>query len=56
MFSEQTTYGMNPLRVNPDPHFGGIRKRVQGFITTINRVIMRALGPKQERRDKDRDP
>jgi len=47
MFSEQTTYGMNPLRVNPDPHFGGIRKRVQGFITTINRV-MRALGPKQE--------
>lgn len=47
MFSEQTTYGMNPLRVNPHPHFGGIRKRVQGFINTINRV-MRALGPKQE--------
>jgi len=47
MFSEQTAYGMNPLRVNPDPHFGGIRKRVQGFIATINRV-MRALGPKQE--------
>ena len=47
MFSEQTTYGMNPLRVNPDPHFGGLRKRVQGFISTVNRV-MRALGPKQE--------
>lgn len=47
MFSEQTAYGMNPLRVNPHPHFGGVRKRVQGFITTINRV-MRALGPKQE--------
>lgn len=47
MFSEQTNYGMNPLRVNADPHFGGIRKRVQGFINTINRV-MRALGPKQE--------
>ncbi len=47
MFSEQTAYGMNPLRVNPDPHFGGVRKRVQGFIATINRV-MRALGPKQE--------
>lgn len=47
MFSEQTEYGMNPLRVNPDPHFGGVRKRVQGFIATVNRV-MRALGPKQE--------
>jgi hypothetical protein len=47
VFSEQTQYGMNPLRVNPNPHFGGIRKRVQGFIATINRV-MRQLGPKQE--------
>jgi hypothetical protein len=47
MFSEQTTYGMNPLRVNADPHFGGLRKRVQGFISTVNRV-MRSLGGKQE--------
>jgi len=47
MFSEQTNWGMNPLRVNEDPHFGGVRKRVQGFIATINRV-MRQLGPKQE--------
>jgi len=47
MFSEQTNYGMNPLRVNADPHFGGLRKRVQGFITTVNRV-MRSLGGKQE--------
>lgn len=47
MFSEQTQYGMNPLRVNADPHFGGVRKRVQGFINTVNRV-MRQLGPKQE--------
>jgi hypothetical protein len=47
MFSEQTSWGMNPLRVNPDPHFGGVRKRVQGFINTVNKV-MRQLGPKQE--------
>jgi hypothetical protein len=47
MFSEQTSYGMNPLRVNADPHFGGVRKRVQGFVNTINRV-MRQLGTKQE--------
>ncbi|HFH3085725.1 TPA: DUF5710 domain-containing protein [Pseudomonas aeruginosa] len=47
LFSEQTKWGLNPLRVNPDPHFGGIRKRVQGFVSTVNRV-MRTLGPKQE--------
>lgn len=48
LFSEQTHYGLNPLRVNPDPHFGGVRKRVQGFIRTLNRVSTQALGVKQE--------
>lgn len=47
MFSEQTNFGMNPLRVNPDQHFGGVRKRVQGFVATLNKV-MHSLGPKQE--------
>ena len=47
MFSEQTGYGLNPLRVNPDVHFGGVRKRVQGFMSTMNSV-MRELGPKQQ--------
>ncbi|ABS45741.1 MULTISPECIES: DUF5710 domain-containing protein [Yersinia pseudotuberculosis complex] len=47
MFSEQTNFGMNPLRVNPDQHFGGVRKRVQGFVSTLNKV-MHSLGPKQE--------
>ncbi len=47
LFSEQTQYGMNPMRINPDPHFGGVRKRVQAFANTVNRV-MRSLGPKQE--------
>lgn len=47
MFSEQTGYGLNPLRVNPDVHFGGVRKRIQGFISTMNSVMHR-LGPKQE--------
>lgn len=47
MFSEQTHFGLNPLRINADPHFGGIRKRVQSFITILNRA-MRCLGPKQE--------
>src|SRR4051812_3545614 len=25
-FSESVANGLNPLRVNPDPHFGGVRK------------------------------
>jgi hypothetical protein len=47
MFSQQSNYGFNPLRVNPDPHFGGPERQVQGFIETINKV-MRQLGGKQE--------
>lgn len=46
LFSEQTSSGLNPLTINPDPHYGGVRKRVQSFIATLNRA--RALGTKQE--------
>jgi len=46
-FSEQTDYGLNPLRVNPDPHFGGVRKRIQSFIGTMNKS-MKNMGVKQE--------
>lgn len=47
MFSMQTPYGLNPLRVSSDPHFGGPRRTIQNFISTMNRC-MRALGVKQE--------
>jgi hypothetical protein len=47
MFSQQSNYGFNPLRVNPDPHFGGPERQTQGFIETVNKV-MRQLGGKQE--------
>ncbi|MCA8228388.1 DUF5710 domain-containing protein [Burkholderia vietnamiensis] len=47
MFSQQTDYGFNPLRVNPDPHFGGPERQIQGLIDTLNKV-MRQLGNKQE--------
>lgn len=47
-FSEHAPYGLNPLRVNPDPHFGGVRKAVQGFIRTVNQASVTALGVKQE--------
>lgn len=46
-FSESTPYGFNPLTINPDPDFGGVRKRIQSFISALNRTGYR-LGPKQE--------
>jgi hypothetical protein len=47
MFSESTDFGFNPLEINPDPNFGGVRKRIQSFISAINRTS-RKLGHKQE--------
>jgi hypothetical protein len=46
-FSESTQYGFNPLQVNEDPDFGGVRKRLQSFIGALNRTS-RKLGTKQE--------
>jgi DNA helicase HerA-like ATPase len=46
-FSESTKYGFNPLKVNPDQDFGGVRKRVQGFLAALQRTS-RKLGSKQE--------
>ena len=48
LISERTPYGLNPLRVNPDPHFGGVRKCIQQFIATVNRASTTPLGVKQE--------
>ena len=47
LFSEQTKYGLNPFLVNPDPHYGGVRKKLRGFISIINKTS-RKLGDKQE--------
>lgn len=47
LFSEQTPWGLNPLKVSPDLHFGGVRKKIQGFINTINKV-MHSIGARQE--------
>lgn len=46
-FSATTEYGFNPLIINPDPDFGGVRNKIQNFISIINNSG-RALGPKQE--------
>lgn len=45
-FSESTEYGLNPFVVSPDRHFGGVRKRTQDFIATINGA--RPIGSRQE--------
>lgn len=46
-FSESTPYGFNPLSINPDPDFGGVRKRIQTFIAALSRTGYK-LGSKQE--------
>ena len=46
-FSEATPYGFNPLVVNPDPHFGGVRKKIQGFLAALDRSGY-GMGSKQE--------
>lgn len=45
-YSEANPHGLNPLRISPDPHFGGVRKRIQDFLATVNAA--RSLGSKQE--------
>lgn len=47
VFSEATEYGLNPLEIELDPEFGGIRKRINAFINMINRTSQK-LGTRQE--------
>lgn len=46
LFSQSTAWGFNPLEINPDPHFGGVRRAIQLFIEAVGR--QKHLGPKQE--------
>lgn len=49
-FSASSPYGLNPLKINPDPDAGGVRKCIQTFIETLrlSPTHSRALGPKQQ--------
>ena len=47
LFSEATRYGFNPLVLNPDPHYGGVRRAVNDVIDAINSTS-RQLGGNQE--------
>lgn len=45
-FSEATPYGYNPLEINPNKDYGGVRRAIQKFIAAIQKH--KALGTKQE--------
>ena len=47
MFSESSRYGFNPLILNTDPHYGGVRRAVNDVIESINSTS-RKLGGNQE--------
>lgn len=46
-FSEQTPYGYNPLSISECRDSGGVRRRIQSFISALNRTS-RQLGSRQE--------
>lgn len=45
LFSESTRYGYNPFVVNPDPHYGGLRKSANHIIEIMS--TNRKLGEQQ---------
>jgi len=47
LFSEQTRYGYNPLVLNTDPDYGGVRRGINDVIDAINATSVQ-LGSKQE--------
>lgn len=47
-FSEQTPYGLHPLRINPKVSGSSVRKCINNFIRIVNQASSTALGVKQE--------
>lgn len=47
LFSESTRYGFNPLTLNPDPHYGGVRRGVSDVLAVMGNTS-RQLGTNQE--------
>jgi len=45
-FSSATDYGYNPLEINPDPDYGGVRRAIEKFIASLKK--QKWLGTKQE--------
>ena len=46
-FSEISTYGINPLAINPSPIYGGVRKRINTLVRIINKYSEK-LSAKEE--------
>ena len=46
-FSETEENGLNPLEIELDPKFGGVRRRINTFVSMINRTTQK-LGSRQE--------
>lgn len=46
-FSQSTPYGLNPLVVGSDPHYGGVNKCINTFLRTLNKVTGN-LGARQQ--------
>lgn len=47
-FSEQASFGLNPLVINPDPEFGGVYRCIRTFIRVVNQASTTKLGVQQE--------
>lgn len=47
LFGESADYGINPLSINADPIYGGVRRCIQEVISIINKTS-RCLGERQE--------
>lgn len=47
LFSENTRYGFNPLILNADPDYGGVRRGINDFLYAIS-TTSRQLGTNQE--------
>jgi hypothetical protein len=46
-FAEDSAIGLNPLEVELDPKFGGVRRKINSFVAMINRTSQK-LGSRQE--------
>lgn len=46
-FIDDAEYGFNPLAINPNPEFGGVRRRIESFVTLINQTT-HAMGVNQQ--------
>lgn len=47
LFSEQTQYGLNPLEISPNPHFGGVRKKPVLFFKFLEKLLAHSAKSKK---------